>query len=374
MLPAEYNKNLLNFHNKIMRLPTSELKYSLYLLLLSLNNQNTEYTRAVLESAMKFTDALYYFLKKSREQEKILSLYFLNNRLENLIKVAGTNTTSIAVKQSVLNIGGSIASIGIGIIGAIIGGFCGLAKGLWNKELPFKYSLVGLVAGFCAGAAIGFRGPKRLCKDPEFRKVKFAMDKLNDASNRVETYEMQREEFETKAYEKLLECFEGNVIRLDAFLNEDKFEYEIATFGAEFISPKLRGSIGHHVFIRIPINGKFLGIEFATSPSEIEKIPIQVERRLVSGRKILEMIAFHLAILNTHSPNVKYIVTKLKSGETDCFSYINTILTATNQQPTSLSRFHKSDNLVGHVLGFFIKNLSAFPDKLQINDCSMSLK
>jgi hypothetical protein len=311
-----------------------------------------------------------------------------------LIAVAGTNTKIVAIKQSVLNIGGSIASLGFGMISGFIGGLSGFVRGLWNSPdllddswLGFTTggpsgfvrgllnspdlldnSWLGFATGCFLGGAIGFRGPKKLIKDPLFRQMKFSLDNLDEAYIRETIDGFDMAFYEQKAYEALLNQFDNDKDQLDDYLNNDAVEYEIATYNAEFLSPKLAGSVGHHIFIRIPINGTFYGLESTTSPSDFTKASVQSEKRTVSGRKLLEMIACHMILEKTHTINKKYIVTKLKPGERDCFSYINTLLIGTSQKPTILSRLHATDNLIGKTMGFFIKNLSAYPDNLEFNE------
>jgi hypothetical protein len=370
MLASEYNDNIVQFHNKIMGLPTSDLKYPLYLLLFSINKVNTEYTRSVLECALEFTDCyLDFLLNKNDPDEVILRLYYLNKRFEELANTAGTNTNIVLIKQAVLNIGGGIAGVACGVVGGVIGGISGFARGLWNQEALWEYSWTGTVIGLFIGAAIGFRSPKKLLKDPLFRQVKFALDGLEVAVDRTQNIEdFTQDDYNKQADQHLLtEYFDNDTSKLDEYLNSDEVEYEIGTFGAEFVSPRMAGSLGHHAFIRIPINGKYLGIEFTPSPSDYTKTPIQSELRKVSGKKILEMYGFHLSLQRTDSLTNKYLVTELKSGERDCKSYINKLLIGTSQEPTRIMRYHETDNTAGYAVRFFMEHLGAYPDNLRFS-------
>lgn len=371
MLVSEYNDYLLQLHDKIMDLPTSDLKYHLYLLLFSINEINTDYTRSILECALEFTDSFHNFLVKKKDSGELIDqLYYLNMRFGELATTAGTNTNMVLINQTILNIGGSIAGVACGIVGGVIGGISGFARGLWNQEALWEYSWTGTFIGGAIGAAIGFRSPKKILKDPLFRQVKFALDGMNEALDRAQNMDgLTLSDYKEQAYQTLLsEFFENDTGKLNEYLNSEKVDYEIGTLGAEFVSPRLAGSLGHHAFIRIPINGKWLGIEFSPSPSDYTKTPIQSEVRTVSGNKILEMYGFHLSLQTTDSLTANYIITKLKSGERDCKSYVNKVLIGSSQEPTLNLRYHESDNLAGYAVRFFMDNLGAYPDNLQLSD------
>lgn len=371
MLVSEYNENIVQFHNKIMGLPTSDLKYYLYLLLFSINKVNTEYTRSVLECALEFTDCYQdLFLKKENPEALIDQIYYLNKRFEELATTAGTNTNMVRINQAILNIGGSIAGVAFGIVGGVIGGISGFARGLWNQEALWEYSWTGTFVGWFIGAAIGYRSPKKFLKDPLFRQVKFALDGLDGAVDRTKTIEdLTQTYYKEQAYQNLLtEYFDNDTNKLDEYLNSDEVEYEIGTFGAEFVSPRLAGSLGHHAFIRVPINGKYLGMEFTPSPSDYTKTPIQSEIRTVSGKKILEMYGFHLSLQRTDSLTTEYMLTQLKSGERDCKSYVDKLLIGTSQKPTQIMRYHETDNPAGYAVRFFMEHLGAYPDNLRFSD------
>lgn len=364
MLESEYKKNINAFHNKIMELPAGDIKYHLYLLLVALNDENSEYTRFILEGAIEFTESLYDFFYKKNEDEKLfIQLYFLNKNFETLINLAGTNSEFVMVEQALLNVGGSFSGLACGVVGGFVGGVCGFARGLWNKNI-WEYSWTGVVTGGFIGSAIGFRTPKRLYKDPVFRQLKYALDGLTESFQRVDAKtQLIFDEYKKKAYAYILKkYFRGDENAFEDYLLSKEAQYEICTQGALFLSPVLAGSVGHHGYIRIPINDRYLGIEFSPSPSDYTKIPIQSEKRCTTGKKIVEMFAFHLFLQETDNFNTKYLMTKLKSGERDCMSYINKLLIGTSQEPTCLKRYHETDNIAGHMLGFFIENLATYPD------------
>ena len=80
-------------------------------------------------------------------------------------------------------------------------------------------------------------------------------------------------------------------------------------------------------------------------------------------------MTFHTLLQQTHACTPKYIVKKMKSGDVDCLSYVNKILTGTSQKATKIGRFDGSENWVGrNVVGFFIRNLSPFDQNILIND------
>lgn len=198
-------------------------------------------------------------------------MYFLNRQYEVLIASAGTNTEGVIITQAVLNPGGSVC----GLAGGFIGGVSGFARCLWNQNHVAEYTWTGIFAGFFLGAAIGFRTPPKLIQTPLFRQVKFALDGLSEALERAQDNEAPNfSVYLEKAYQILFtDYFDNDKDSLDAYLNGDDLEYETGTWGAQFVSPLLAGSVGHHAFIRIPCNGKFFGIEYPP-PLQISPSPL----------------------------------------------------------------------------------------------------
>lgn len=355
MQAIEYDKSLGIFHDTIMRIPSSDLKYHLYLLLVSLTNINTEYTRAVLDKAQKLSDYLACPLKKDKD-EAVLALYF-----EGLVNTAGINNNKTIIIQGIINICGAVLGFASGLLGSLIGGICGFARGVSKRDSLWEYLWTGLVVGGFLGAAIGFRSPNKLLNNPLFNQIKSALNGLVNTYVRLHARDELKLGYEEKAYSILLkDYFYNNKIELDNYLNTSEVSYEIATFGAEFISQKLAGSIGHHFFIKIPIKDKFFGIELSLSPSDYIKTPVQLEKRVVTGRKVLEMIGLHLSLEKIDYLSPRYIAFKLKFGEIDCMSYINKILIGTSQESTYLSRYHESDNRAGKVVRFLVERISIY--------------
>lgn len=376
MAPSDYQEQLQLFINKIRQLPTSDLKYPLYLLGLALHkNSRSNRAHSILTAAIAFTDSLQAFLNACRtqqsEMQSLIEFQTLQQQYKALIDISGTNTTGVKWRQAVLNLGGTVAAIGGGIVGGVIGGISGFARGLWNMDQGFSlaYTLSGVITGGFLGAALGFRSPKKICKNPAFRQLKFANDALgyayeNTIQRTIQSQDPLLDSFKDRAYQILLaQFFDGRKNKLDAFLAEEQHPYEIATQNVQFISTKLEGFIGHHSFIRIPIEGRYFGIELTDSPSDYTLTPLQSETRTAPGYVILDMIAMHLFYRETD--NLDFLFTKLKSGENDCFRRINDSLIGTNQSPTKLRRFPATDNSISRSLGFFINGLSTYPEPLE---------
>lgn len=378
MTPSDYQHQLKIFHGKIRQLPASDLKYPLYLLWLTLHkNGRLNQAHSILTAAIAFTDSLQAFLNAHRTQQaelqSLVEFQTLQQQYDALIDISGTNTTAVHMRQAVLNVGGTVAAISGSIVGGFIGGISGFARGLWNVDRSFslEYTWTGILTGGFLGAALGFRSPKKICKNPAFRQLKFANDALgyafkNTVQRTIQSQDPVLDSFKDRAYQILLaQFFDGRKNRLDAFLAAEQHSYEIVTQRAQFISPKLEGFIGHHSFIRIPIEGRYFGIELTVTPSDCTLTPLQSETRTTSGYNMLNMIAMHLFYRETDSLN--FLITKLKSGENDCFRRINDVLIGTNQAPTKLRRFPVTDNSISRSIGFFINGLSTFPEPLEEN-------
>ncbi|MDI9817721.1 MULTISPECIES: hypothetical protein [unclassified Legionella] len=358
MKKDQYNNLIPTCTDKILGLPSSEVKYYLLLLVNSIKETNTDFTRNFLVELLVLVNALESITTSSSGT----SYESMGGSYQRLVDLAQTNTLTTKVGYNLLNLGSGISALLVGTASGIIGGFAGLARGLWNLNNPFSSFAIGLITGCTLGAAIGFRLPKKLFKNELIRQIKFCLDGISSC---ISTLEQQQpfSFYEESVKKRLLDdYFQGNQDLLDAFL-ANNICYEIATFKAQFISETLEGYLGHHAFIKILIKpeGKPLVIEFSTGRNDLQRPISQIEKRTVSGKRIVEMLAMHEQLQLTHACTMDYMIKKLKPGENDCFSYINKILVASSQRATSLKRFDGQENWVGrNVIGFFVQKLNPF--------------
>ncbi|MDX1837472.1 hypothetical protein DIZ81_06015 [Legionella taurinensis] len=357
-----YQTQLLLFKNKIDCLPSHEIKYFLLLLATTLKQKPTPYASNVLKAAMALTDQCHAFLSVNDPSLVDASLKAVQQRYQDLVQIAGTNSAQTQLIQGILNVGGALAALILGILGGLIGGFSGLLRAGARLENPFNHALIGFITGFFVGAMIGFRAPKKLFKEETFRQIKYTLDGLGRSLNHLASSQYQPlNHYLDKVKNRLLiEYFNMNQDALDRFL-ESPQTYEIVTFEARFISDALRGYVGHHALIKLAIGDKHLALEFSLGGSDLKQAPVQRENRQVDGRQLVRMMALHEHLQTTHACTKRFIATRMKPGETDCLSYVNLILTGTNQPATTLKRLTAQDSLPGKMIGFFATCFSPFP-------------
>lgn len=281
--------------------------------------------------------------------------------------IAQTNKLSVALQNHLLNAGGATLALICGITGGLIGGFMGLARGIWNYQ-PLQGGVVGLFAGVLMGAMLGFRTPKKLFKEEVQRQLKFGLDGMQDCFNEMQKEVAGSAFFDQKVKPIVVYQREVSAEIRRLFASQEAYEhflvsrvdYAIDTIVATFIdSPMLAGYLGHHSYIKININEAQYLVEFAPDPSDLSKPTSQSEKRVASGKQLIEMLAYHRKLQETHVCDTSYLVTKIKPGETDCLSYVNKVLIGTNQEPTQVKRF-VALNVVGTTYGAALEKLSPF--------------
>ncbi|ASQ46484.1 hypothetical protein [Legionella clemsonensis] len=367
MNSTEYANTILVCSQKISRLPPGEIKYHLLLLINVLQNTPTAFTATFLKEVEVFIESFNCLISMEfsatpelqKAFEKVLSHY------QQLIVLAKIETFNARLIRGLLHLGASILALLLGVVGGLMGGIAGFARGMWHFHNPFSSFAIGLVTGMLLGATFGFRIPKKLFKDVLFRQLKFCLDGIHECVKEAQQNKLLSfTSYKEKVKQRLLnDHFKNEKVALNNFLQNPNVSYEINTLRARFISPSLEGYLGQHAFIKININDQSppRTIEFATAPSDLLRPVTQCERRIVSGEKIVEMLALHEQLQVTHACTVDYILLKMKPGENDCLSYVNKILIGTSQQPTTVKRFDGKENWLGkYIIGFFIQKLSPF--------------
>lgn len=370
IMTFKYQANIQKCIEKTNDLPACEIKYYLLLLINSLKKKQSTLTEEFISELFNFISTLdrITHLKVIDHQTirtKEVSMLFdtLLNSYERLVNISKTDRLPTKIGYGLLNVGGAILAFVTGIIGGLIGGCAGFFRGIYTLSNPLLALGVGFVTGYMVGSVIGFRLPKKVFKEKLTRQLKFCLDGLQEAINNIplssqEVLKGKQNEIKNNI---LINYFDNNKDNFHKFLKSDVL-YDICTLPAQFISKTLEGYMGHHALIKITINNKGPEIlEFAPQPSDLSRTHSKTETRIISGKKIIEMMAFHAILQQTHACTAQYVVTKMKSGETDCLSYINKVLTGTSQKASKLGRFQDSDTWVGrNMIGFFIKKLSPF--------------
>ncbi|KTD06859.1 hypothetical protein SAMN02746073_2058 [Legionella jamestowniensis DSM 19215] len=367
MKSAEYTNTLLVCMQQISSLPPSEIKYHLLLLINTLKENNTAFTLTFLKEVQQFLNYFHRLvnLELSPTEELQDALATVLTQYQRLIAITKVNSMQAKIIRGLITLGASILALVLGITSGLIGSIAGFARGLWNFHNPFSSFAIGLVTGLLLGATFGFRIPKKLFKNEFFRQLKFCLDGMYECIESMQQNKMWSiDEYKEEVKQRLLtDYFKNDEIAFKKFLQNQSITYEINTLRARFISPSLEGYLGQHAFIKIIIEEQSppLILEFSTAQSDLKRPISQGEHRIVSGEKIVEMLAFHEQLQVTHACTVDYMVLKMKPGENDCLSYVNKLLIGTSQQATIVKRFDGKENWLGkHVIGFFVKNLSPF--------------
>ncbi|HAT1846894.1 TPA: hypothetical protein I8Y81_000073 [Legionella pneumophila] len=364
---------------RVIDLPAGEFKYYLYILLESIKSQNVPSRHEFLAVLLKLLDTLHKlkelknpnFLDNQCPSSQLLKELVLH--FSELQRVANTHHFTAQVAIILLHIGGVLSALALGVVGGLLGGILGFVNGLCEYK-PVIGFLVGTFTGTVLGGLFGFRAPKKLFKNEVQRQIKFGLDGLSASLDNVnQEYSLRMfSRNKMKPFSFYLGEVESEIKQLfnddseyEEFLNH-KVDYEINSFLASFIGESLlHGCVGHHAYIKITIKNREYLIEFTPQPTDTKEIPAQSETRTVSGKKIVEMLAYHKKLQETNAPTASFILTKMKPGDNDCFSYVNKILIGTNQQGATIKRFANM-GFIGSLLGMGIEALSPFkPDFFQ---------
>ncbi|MBA2655658.1 MAG: hypothetical protein H0U70_01575 [Tatlockia sp.] len=360
----KFNKLL----HQIEDLPVNEIKYYLLLILRSIEDKNCPLMFEALEN---FNSNLNLFMNSKNAKDSANSLIELKDAYQALCQASQTHAFALQLGYFIINMGSVLLSFITGIIGGLIGSTAGFFRAIATCNNPLIFLADGFATGAACGASFGFRIAKKLLKNEFHRQLKLCLDSLADC---IETFEEERIKpiyiYEQQIKEKLLaECFNNNAENFQEFLDSEQ-SYSIQTVSAQFISEYLDGYLGHHARIVIPLPNSFKPklIEYAPESDEIDDRPLtQIEKRKVTGKKLVEMMALNEQLLITEpSPGLSDLVySKMKLGERDCFSYVNKILVGSNQNGTVCRRFNGGENWVGrNIIGFFVNKLSPFPEEI----------
>ncbi|HAT3975379.1 TPA: hypothetical protein RG395_002143 [Legionella pneumophila] len=364
---------------RVIDLPAGEFKYYLYILLESIKSQNIPSRHEFLAVLLKLLDTLHKlkelktpnFLDNQCPSSQLLKELVLH--FSELQRVAKTHHFTAQVVIILLHIGGVLSALALGVVGGLVGGILGFVNGLCEYK-PVIGFLVGTFTGTVLGGLFGFRAPKKLFKNEVQRQIKFGLDGLGESLDNIKQEyslcmfsrnKMKPFSFYLGEVESEIKQLFNDDSEYEEFLNH-KVDYEINSFLASFIGESLlHGCVGHHAYIKIKIKNREYLIEFTPQPTDTKELPAQSETRTVSGKKIVEMLACHKKLQETNAPTASFILTKMKPGDNDCFSYVNKILIGTNQQGATIKRFANM-GFIGSLLGMGIEAFSPFkPDFFQ---------
>ncbi|RMX05428.1 hypothetical protein EAW55_01900 [Legionella jordanis] len=369
MKREEYKQNIAICMERIASLPASEIKYHLARLIHCLQETNNDFSRKFLNDSLDLVAALNEVMGVGLTSQKMVRQAYAKVMLKyrRLCHLAALDRIHNKIVHYLLLLGSSLVAFISGTLGGLIGSFAGLARGIWNLDNPFSSFALGLTAGILLGGIIGFRLPQKLLNNELIKQLRLCLEGIDECitllkEGRIQPFSYYREQVKTKLLE---DYFAKDMDAFEEFLQRTDVNYEVCTMYAQFLSPRFERFLGHHAFIKInlQVDREPMFIEFSTGKPNLERPITQQESRVVSGEMIVDMLALHEQLQVNHACTATYIITKMKPGEVDCFSYLNTILMGSSQTPVAVKRFNGRENWIGrNVIGFFMQKLNSFEE------------
>lgn len=291
-----------------------------------------------------------------------------------LAKETGINGVFYKSKQALLDLGGLIIGIVAGVFGAVLGSLSMAYTDIINFRLPTGM-FIGAFTGLFVGFTLGRRAPHTLFKDSEQRLIRHAVKNLESTFESL--FQSVTKDYSEEVRKEILEeYFDGDTKEYDAFLHE-KQKYEILGIEASFFSASLKGSMGHHSFIKFTINNREKPklIEMGI-PSDQETVFSQRESREATGEQLVKMLAMDKLLRPQYEVSLGNLLgfyRRYKAGVNDCHTYVDKILLSVGEPVSQIKRFTPDDTVWGRIIGKTMTFFRPLPDKLQhcdpINGC-----
>lgn len=369
--------------NNINRLPPTELRYYLFLLVAELHNEKKSNKYFILLSDLnELTISINSFYRTIKSEKSYEELDAITVCLNTLVKHAKRYPHLLNIQKILLNIIASITAIIIGITGASLG----TAIGLFSQWNILKGAYLGFMSGLGVGFIIGFHIPEKLAFSSWEAKLNYTLerlikvsDELHNIQKKMITYQNpinnlyfspQYNIYENTAKKYILDTFFKDEKYPTLELKENAFRvflqseqcFEVCTTQNGFIDRSLKGNLGNHAFIRYKINNiEAPAMEFGSRTRYPHWVDQKETLRKVRGQKLFEMIALDIQLQETHKMGFQFLINSFRVGDNDCFTYVNKILLGTQQKPTIVKRFSEptdtwiGSHIVSNLFTFFIK-------------------
>lgn len=291
--------------------------------------------------------------------DQAIAIQNLIQNYNHLIAETGFQGVFYTSKSVLLGLGGIILGLIAGVLGAAVGLLILGVNDLIHFRLPTG-TLIGAIAGLLVGYTIGQNIPQKLFSPNEVRILQDAVGRLENSFHSL-FLSRHRECVEEIKKELLEEYFDNNQEAFDRYLKEPQ-KYEILSIEAPFISDRLRGSLGHHSFIKLSINNseKAQLIEIG-NPSDKEVNFSQREIRETTGEGQIHMLAMHRILKPQYEisiGNLFNLLSKYSACKHDCHTYVDIILESAGEPKSHILRFTENDTLIGRCIArtmrFFI--------------------
>ena len=369
-LDKDYQQSLEALYLKIQKLPASEIKYYLFLLLDGIKQSDSIYNQEMLQKSFLFCESAEAFLTSTNtDTNKALLFNNLHSSLLSLIESAALNTFGSKLQK------GIVISLGLclGLLFSAVLGCAGAIRGLFIRPNIIKGALEGFVIGFGMGMIIGTRLPEKLLISDEKRKISHSLKGIADGL--LAFSDTEKSSFKEQLIVQLIEIkqlfTEQNSDKLpedietafNNFLTTPNNTIEICSSPIHLFSESTKGFMGHHSYIKFSLFGEKHVLELASPKTEFDAKPSQKETRKISGQQLIEMITFNKKLADSHMlGDLTYMLTKYQVGEADCLTHLDKLLTCTKQAPSNIRRINKqSDNAyAAYLIGKSFEYLSAF--------------
>lgn len=309
------------------------------------------------------------FPERLRAADKIAQNYKI------LVAETGARGVFYKSKQALLDLGGLIIGIIAGAFGSVLGSLSLGISDLIHFKLPTGV-FVGAFTGLIVGFTVGKRAPHKLFKEEETRLIQHTVNKLKTTFESLFT-SVKANYLDEVTEEVLQEYFNGDTEAFNAFLKKPQ-KYEILGTEVALFSNKLKGSLGHHSFIKFTINNQNNAklIEIGL-PSTNETVFSQQETRETTGEQLLNMLAMHRLLQPQYElsfRNFYGFYKRYQAGINDCQTYVDKILTAVGEPVSQLKRFTPKDTFWGRFIGNTVNFFRPAPEKVDEhilgNDCT----
>ena len=293
-------------------------------------------------------------LLKDPKSNKAQTIKEISTIYHTLVKQSGATGVFYHSKQILLALGGTI----LGVINAALGGLIGFAAGAINDLRKFEFptgSVPGALAGSLVGSLIGYRMLDTALQNKEQKVIRQSVKSL------ATTFESLFDEVGFQSLEEIVkkevltESFQNDEEAFNLFLKQDR-TYHLLSIKASFVSNKLKGSVGHHTFIKFNINDtdkpKLVELGVGSSANETEFS--QAIQRTTTGSQLIKMLTMH-RLLQQKMKFWGFFPTYLLRYSPmvyDCHTYVNLVLQSVGEQCSPIQRFDKEqDNFFGRFIG-----------------------
>ncbi|KTD37497.1 hypothetical protein Lmor_0360 [Legionella moravica] len=297
-------------------------------------------------------------------KEQFEALKQISKNYNALLKETGAHGILYQSKQALLKLGGFIIGLITGVFGAVVGSISLTISDIFNFRLPTGL-FIGAFTGLLVGFVLGNRAPHSLLKESETRLIRHTVRKLETSFESLMT-SVNHDYMNEIKDEVLNDYFSGDSERFNEFL-KTKQRYEILGIEAEFFSPKLKGTLGHHSFIKFTINDvldKPKLIEMGIPSNEVTEFS-QRESRETTGEQLIKMLAMHRILQDQYELRLDNLVkfyNLYEVGINDCHTYVDKILISVDEPVSQVKRFTSSDNVFGHIIGSLLNFFNPLPE------------